>query len=114
MTINPFDPAPAYLQIADALRRKIVEGDLPDGAVLPSVRKLVDEFGTAQGTVRQAIEQLKSEGLVVARQAVAYSSARRDDCDAWAPPDICGLGDQSLLRRWKLKRPGRASSAPPS
>lgn len=68
MTINPFDPMPAYLQIADALRRKINEGDLPDGAVLPSVRKLVDEFGTAQGTVRQAIEQLKSEGLVVARQ----------------------------------------------
>jgi GntR family transcriptional regulator len=29
---------------------------------------LVDEFGTAQGTVRQAIEQLKFEGLVVARQ----------------------------------------------
>lgn len=68
MTINPFDPMPAYLQIAEALRRKIKEGDLPDGAVLPSVRKLVDEFGTAQGTVRQAIEQLKSEGLVVARQ----------------------------------------------
>jgi len=59
---------PAYLQIADALRRKIAEGDLPDGAALPSVRGLVDEFGTAQGTVRQAIEQLKSEGLVVARQ----------------------------------------------
>ncbi|MGH3915868.1 MAG: GntR family transcriptional regulator [Pseudonocardiaceae bacterium] len=68
MTINPFNPAPAYLQIADVLRQKIAEGDLPDGAALPSVRKLVDEFGTAQGTVRQAIEQLKSEGLVVARQ----------------------------------------------
>lgn len=67
-TINPSDPTFAYLQIADALRRRITEGDLPDGAALPSVRQLVEEFGTAQGTVRQAIEQLKSEGLVVARQ----------------------------------------------
>ncbi len=66
--INPSNPTPAYLQIADALRRQIADGDLPDGAALPSVRKLVGEFGTAQGTVRQAIEQLKSEGLIVARQ----------------------------------------------
>ena len=67
-TINPSDPTPAYLQIADALRRRIADGDLPDGAALPSVRSLVDQFGAAQGTVRQAIDQLKAEGLVVARQ----------------------------------------------
>jgi len=66
--INPSDPTPAYLQIADALRRQITEGDLPDGATLSSVRALVDEYGTAQGTVRQAIEQLKAEGLVATRQ----------------------------------------------
>jgi GntR family transcriptional regulator len=66
--VNPSSPTPAYVQIADALRQQITEGNLPDGAALPSVRRLVDEFGTAQGTVRQAIEQLKSEGLVIARQ----------------------------------------------
>lgn len=67
-TINPSDPTPAYLQVADILRRRIASGDLADGAALPSVRKLVDDYGIAQGTVRQAIDQLKSEGLVVARQ----------------------------------------------
>src|SRR5262245_57014686 len=67
-SINPSDPTPAYLQIADVLRRQIADGDLPDGAPLPSVRHLVDQFGTAQGTVRQAIEQLKAEGLVATRQ----------------------------------------------
>ncbi|MGH3897204.1 MAG: GntR family transcriptional regulator [Pseudonocardiaceae bacterium] len=66
--INPSDPTPAYLQIADALRRRITDGGLTDGAPLPSVRALVDEYGTAQGTVRQAVDQLKSEGLIVARQ----------------------------------------------
>lgn len=77
--VNPSNPTPAYLQIADALRRRIAEGDLPDGAALPSVRNLVDEFGTAQGTVRQAIEQLKSEGLIVARQGsgIFVRKARR-------------------------------------
>lgn len=66
--INPSDPTPAYLQIADALRRSIADGDLGDGAPLPSVRHLVGQYGTAQGTVRQAIDQLTSEGLVVARR----------------------------------------------
>ncbi|MGH3826913.1 MAG: GntR family transcriptional regulator [Pseudonocardiaceae bacterium] len=68
MTINPSSPTHAYLQIADILRRRIIDEGMPDGAPLPSVRELVAQFATAPGTVRQAFAQLTSEGLVVARQ----------------------------------------------
>lgn len=67
-TINPYNGTPAYLQIADDLRRQIAQGDLQDGDQLPSVRDLIATYGTALGTVRQAVDQLKAEGLVVARQ----------------------------------------------
>lgn len=65
---NPHDPTPAYMQIADALRAAIARGELADGDQLPSIRELVDRYGTAVGTVRQAIDQLKTEGRVIALQ----------------------------------------------
>lgn len=68
MTVNPGDPTPAYAQIANGLRRRITRGELRDGDKLPTLGELIEESGSALGTVRQAIGQLESEGLVVTRQ----------------------------------------------
>jgi GntR family transcriptional regulator len=68
MPINPADPRPAYQQIADDLRTAILLGRLKPGERLPSHRKLADEHGLAQMTVRQAISLLQTEGLVDTRQ----------------------------------------------
>lgn len=65
MTVNPGDPTPAYAQIANYLRSQIQRGLLRDGDQLPSQRDLVEETGSAAGTVQRAIGQLESEGLVV-------------------------------------------------
>lgn len=67
MTVNPADPTPAYIQIANDLRARIVRGELRDGKQLPSQRELVEESGTAPGTVQRALSQLESEGLVIIR-----------------------------------------------
>jgi len=67
----PLDPAtgrPAYQQIAAELRDAIYSRELSPGDKLPSERELVERFGTAHGTVRQALEVLKREGLVVSAQ----------------------------------------------
>ncbi|WP_370326021.1 GntR family transcriptional regulator [Euzebya sp.] len=55
----------AYGQLADLLRDKIVAGQLTAGAKLPSERELCAEHGLARGTVRQALNHLREEGLVV-------------------------------------------------
>lgn len=68
MTVNPGDPTPAYVQIANGLREQIARGELRDGDKLPTLGELIEESGSALGTVRQAITQLESEGLVVTRQ----------------------------------------------
>lgn len=65
MTIDPTDPRPAYRQIADDLRSAIHRRQLAPVERIPSVRELAERYGTAPQTVRQAINLLKSEGLLV-------------------------------------------------
>jgi GntR family transcriptional regulator len=59
---------PVYRQIADHLRAKIQRGDLAEGERLPSEAQLMEEYGAARQTVRQAVSVLKSEGLVFAER----------------------------------------------
>jgi GntR family transcriptional regulator len=66
--VNPTDPTPAYLQIANDLRAAIEADELPHGAPLPSLRAMEREYGAAGGTVRRALDQLVAEGLVYTRQ----------------------------------------------
>jgi GntR family transcriptional regulator len=59
---------PRYVQLADLMRQRIARGIWPENHRLPSLEKLVEEFGVARVTVRQAIELLAREGLVLAQQ----------------------------------------------
>src|SRR3546814_13223778 len=47
---------PAYQRIRDTLRAKIESGEYREGDRLPPESKLVEEFGVARMTVRQAPE----------------------------------------------------------
>lgn len=60
---------PKYRQIADDLRRRINEGEFQSGR-LPTERDLVGHYATiskAQGTIRQALDVLRVEGLIESR-----------------------------------------------
>lgn len=63
-SIDPTSDRPAYKQIADHLREAIGAGELSPGEGLPSERVLMDRYGAARGTIRQAINLLKGEGLI--------------------------------------------------
>lgn len=58
---------PLYEQMADALRAEIREGRYRPGDRLPSERELSERFGVSKVTARQAIVQLRAEGLVTSR-----------------------------------------------
>lgn len=66
--LDPASDRPAYKQIADILHESIRTGELAPGTKLPSESALIDKFGVAQGTVRQALNLLRGEGLVQAQQ----------------------------------------------
>lgn len=57
-----------YRAVASLLRERIAAGDLAPGAQLDSDRALAEHFGVARLTVRQAIDLLRVEGLLVSHQ----------------------------------------------
>ncbi|HEY9411201.1 MAG TPA: GntR family transcriptional regulator [Jiangellaceae bacterium] len=64
MSIDRLDPRSPSRQIADDLRTAIESGEIPAGGKLPSERELVEKYGIAPQTARQAVALLKTEGLV--------------------------------------------------
>jgi GntR family transcriptional regulator len=64
--VDPASDRPVYQQIADRLRSAIRSGELGARARLPSERELTEAYGVTRMTVRQALEVLKTEGLVTA------------------------------------------------
>ncbi|RJQ68170.1 GntR family transcriptional regulator [Pseudonocardiaceae bacterium YIM PH 21723] len=65
-TIDRSDGRPYYRQIADDLRRRIIQGQYGPGDQLPSERVLTEDYETSRLTVRQAIGLLRTEGLLLA------------------------------------------------
>ncbi len=59
-----------YQEIADDLRDRAVEA--APGSLLPSESELSLEFGASRVTVRRALELLRDEGLVAARQGFGW------------------------------------------
>ncbi|WP_284746465.1 GntR family transcriptional regulator [Amycolatopsis sp. RTGN1] len=57
---------PAFRQVAADLREKITAGEYSPGEQLPSERDLVDSYGVSRPTIREAVNLLRSEGLVTA------------------------------------------------
>lgn len=59
---------PPYLQVADRLEAQIRSGELAPGARVPSINRLVQEYGIAKNTARRALNELRERGLVVIEQ----------------------------------------------
>jgi GntR family transcriptional regulator, transcriptional repressor for pyruvate dehydrogenase complex len=54
--------------VADELRARIVNGDLPDGSLLPRQEDLVEEFRISLPSLREAMRILETEGLISVRR----------------------------------------------
>jgi GntR family transcriptional regulator len=65
--VQPGDTRPLGRQIIDSVRRQIAAGDLPVGALLPSVRVLAQQLTINPTTVAKAYADLCSEGWLESR-----------------------------------------------
>lgn len=63
MELEAIKKTPADQQAADALRQKIISGDLAPGARLVEAA-LAERFALSRGTIRAALHQLSREGLI--------------------------------------------------
>jgi DNA-binding GntR family transcriptional regulator len=64
MTIDRDGATAPYLQLAEILRGRIRNGDIPAGRRIPSQSELEQEFDLGRNTIKRAVEILKNEGLV--------------------------------------------------
>jgi DNA-binding transcriptional regulator YhcF (GntR family) len=90
LRIDPNSTVPAVRQIEDGLRVLLVNGSLPPGTELPSVRQVGMELGVHFNTVAEAYRQLAAErwleqkhgrgAVVIERNApAAVESGRLED-----------------------------------
>src|SRR5579862_4265756 len=64
MTLDRRSFVPLYVQLKNALERRIVGRELAPGEVLPSEPSLGRQYGVSRITVRQALEDLEADGLI--------------------------------------------------
>jgi GntR family transcriptional repressor for pyruvate dehydrogenase complex len=60
----PLDDHPAYRQIANVIEQRIVGRSLRTGDPLPSEMDLARQFGVNRSTIREAIRELETHGLL--------------------------------------------------
>lgn len=65
---------PAYQLLADALRAKILAGELKPGEKLPIEPDLSAQYGVSRSTVREALRVLASQNLVATTRGVSGGS----------------------------------------
>lgn len=58
---------PLYLSVAQTLEKEIEEGKYPVDTALPTEEALVERFQVSRHTVRQALRELKENGLILSR-----------------------------------------------
>ena len=72
LNIDAKSSRPLFRQIYNALRLRIVRGQMASDDRLPPTRKLADELGVSRTTIVAAYEQLVAEGFVQAGLGQAF------------------------------------------
>lgn len=91
------DPTPSYHRISQTLRQRILEGRYPADSQLPTEDDLLREFSVSRHTVRAALQQLVTQGLV-RRQAGRGSFVQQSDAtrSPWAAQSLEDLVDRNF------------------
>src|SRR3954464_3810159 len=66
--INKNSPVPIYHQLEEHIKQQIENGILKEEAIIPSEREYAQMFQISRMTVRQAINNLVSEGYLTRRK----------------------------------------------
>lgn len=102
---------PLHTVVADALRAQISSGELAIGAPLPSESELCARFGASRGPVRQALAQLRNDGLIETSQGrvptvrsrpLAHSIDDFFSFTAWVQASGRTPGQRTIELAWRV------------
>jgi DNA-binding transcriptional regulator YhcF (GntR family) len=88
MALDPDDPRPPYVQVANALRAAILTKKFTPGDKLPSRNELAKTYNVAPMTVQNALRELREEGLIVSRQGSGVFVRERTERPVGLRPHI--------------------------
>ena len=77
MTLDPHSGVPLHLQAQQMLRKLIESEEYKNGKMLPKEVDLSKQLNISRNTLRQAINQLVFEGLLVRKKGVGTKVARK-------------------------------------
>jgi len=63
--IDPTSKVPLYHQVYETLRGGILRGEWEPGALLPAEPELISQYKVSRITIRQALDLLSGEGLII-------------------------------------------------
>src|SRR3954470_21609266 len=76
VALDRSSPVPLYFQLATQLEAAIDRGDLSAGGRLDNEIELADRLGVSRPTMRRAIQELVSKGLLVRKRGVGTQVVR--------------------------------------
>ncbi|MBL1095963.1 GntR family transcriptional regulator [Streptomyces coffeae] len=94
-----FGDQPAYLRVADDLRKKIAAGELRPHARLPSQARIREEYGVSDTVALEARKVLMAEGLVEGRSGSGTYVRAQPVPRLLARNGYHGAGDSSPFRQ---------------
>lgn len=104
-------------RIIEALRTKIMAGNIPSGNKLPPERELQAEYQVGRGTIREAFKTLEGMGLLEIRKGrgggafVTPAAALLTSSRLYDLPDAGGAGALVLFGFRRMLEPGMAKVA---
>lgn len=68
LQIDYSSPQPIYMQLISQIKSAILQGEWLAGEAIPTERDLAKSLGISRGTVRKALQELITEGLIIQAQ----------------------------------------------
>ena len=100
---------PRYIALARRLAKEIRKGKYPVDSLLPTEADLTAKYGLSRFTVREAIRQLQSQGLVIRRQGVGTRVLAEEPAHHFlqtrnSVEEVLQYGVQSLLNEMVMSK----------
>lgn len=83
---------PLYLTVANTLQKEIEQGRHAVGSTLPTEEMLASRFQVSRHTIRQALRELKEQGLILARAGIG-TIVRTQPSKIWLMSGLNSLVD---------------------
>ncbi len=77
-----------FLQIADSISEKVLEGKFSPGDKIPSVRELANEMGVNPNTVMRTYNELQTRNIIDNKRGMGF---------------YVNINAVSIIRQWKKK-----------